>query len=173
MPGSAVAERGERVAAREELVAVRAGQPGCAEPRDEHVEQPAGAAVGVGDEDPVVGLAPSTAASTAAGIQSGGVVQVGREIDDVEWSAPSGSGRARHAARATSAPHATTSVRGAAISATGPTRRDERRRGLGRDRRVPAVRVGTDGRAELLVERRAADEHDEVVAPALLHQACR
>ena len=41
---------------------------------------------------------------------------------------------------------------------------DERLGGLDGDRRVAAVGVGADRLAELLVQRRPADEHDEVVA---------
>src|SRR4029079_4417829 len=40
----------------------------------------------------------------------------------------------------------------------------ERDRRLDRDRGITAVRIGADGLAELLVERRATDEHDVVVA---------
>ena len=43
---------------------------------------------------------------------------------------------------------------------------DQGPRRLGRDAGVPAVGVGPDRRPELLVERRAADEHDVVVADA-------
>src|SRR5687768_13453785 len=45
---------------------------------------------------------------------------------------------------------------------------DQRLRGLNRDGRVAAVRIGADRLRELLVERRAADEHYVLVAQALL-----
>ena len=45
---------------------------------------------------------------------------------------------------------------------------DQRLRRLNRDGRVAAVRIGADRLRELLVERRAADEHDVLVAQTLL-----
>ena len=47
-------------------------------------------------------------------------------------------------------------------------RGDQRLGGLHGDRRVAAVGVGADGLAERLVQRRAADQHDVVVADALV-----
>src|SRR6516165_1964924 len=47
---------------------------------------------------------------------------------------------------------------------TGPAPVDEGLGGLGGDRGVAAVRVGADGHAELLVERRPADHDDVIVA---------
>src|SRR6202166_4942450 len=73
-----------------------------------------------------------------------------------------------------SAPQAITSTRpedGTADkpgSARRPARRNHRLGGLHGDGSIAAVRVGTDGFAELLVERRTADQHDELVAQALL-----
>src|SRR5262245_45687256 len=45
---------------------------------------------------------------------------------------------------------------------------DEPARSLGSDASVAAIGIGPDGRPELLVQRRAADEHDVVVADALV-----
>src|SRR5262245_42003765 len=53
---------------------------------------------------------------------------------------------------------------GAAASGGGTAFVDEPPRRLRGDARVAAVRVGTDGHPELLVERRPADQHDVVVA---------
>jgi hypothetical protein len=47
---------------------------------------------------------------------------------------------------------------------------DERLGGVDRDGGVAAIGVGADGLAEILVERRAADQHDIVVAHAFLDQ---
>jgi hypothetical protein len=46
-------------------------------------------------------------------------------------------------------------------------RRDQRLGGFHRDAGVTAIGVGTDSLAELLVQRRATDQHDVVVAQAL------
>src|SRR5215469_4158485 len=51
--------------------------------------------------------------------------------------------------------------------ARGPARGDQALRRLDRDRRVAAVGIRPDSLAELLIERRAADQHDEVVADVL------
>src|SRR5688500_17190940 len=69
------------------------------------------------------------------------------------------------------APQPTTSTRGAAVAALrrdagtlgGSALVDQAPRGLGRDTRIAAVGVRPDGHAELLVQRRAADQHDVVV----------
>src|SRR6185436_6415503 len=66
-----------------------------------------------------------------------------------------------------SAPQPTMTSRvGTSSGRTGAALVDEPARGLGGHARIAAVRVGADGRPELLVERRATDEHDVVVADA-------
>ena len=74
MPGSALVQRGEALAAGEELVAVGAREPPDAGVLgEEGVEGTAGAAVGVGDEH--VAVRPRASSSTS---RSAGTIRSGR-----------------------------------------------------------------------------------------------
>src|SRR5262245_17892141 len=53
---------------------------------------------------------------------------------------------------------------------TRPPLPDQRHGGLDGDRRVAAIRIGADRLAELLVQRRAADQDDVVLADSALHE---
>ena len=65
--GLRVGHRGERGAAGEDLVAVRTRQALDPFVREDRVEQAAGAAVGVGDEDPLVAVGAGVADAASDG----------------------------------------------------------------------------------------------------------
>ena len=81
-----VGQAGEVGAAGEELVAMGAGQPLHALLGEDRVEQAAGAAVGVGDEDPLVAVAPALTdpSPDARRDAAGPVVELGRQAGDVD-----------------------------------------------------------------------------------------
>ena len=93
--GLRVGQRGERGAAGVELVAVGAGQALDALLGEDAVEQAAGAAVGVGDEDPLVAVGAGVAdpAPDRAGDAAGPVVEVRRQAGDLERRASARSPR--------------------------------------------------------------------------------
>ena len=92
-----VGHRGERRAAGEELVAVGARQALDALLREDRVEQAAGAAVGIGDEDPLVAVGAGLVDAVAdpAGMPLGPVVEVRREAGDVDARQARSARRAR------------------------------------------------------------------------------
>src|SRR5215218_7240448 len=110
-------------------------------------------------------------ARTAAGIFSGRLwSEAGRQVRSI-------AGRPARRVSATSswasAPQPMTSGARMVERPSGDTAAtilDERGCGLDRDRGVAAVRVRADGLAELLVERRTADQDDVVVADPPLDQ---
>ena len=78
--------RGEDRRPGEELVAMGAGEALDAFGRQDRVEQAAGPAVGVGDEDPLVAVAPRLvdAGTDGARDAAGAVVEIGRQARDVD-----------------------------------------------------------------------------------------
>src|SRR6476619_6332505 len=103
---------------------------------------------------------------TASGMPPGRLWRVaGRQV-----SVTFGRCRVSVTSSRASAPQPTTRTRGATVAPgrsgrdAGTSLVDEPPRGLGRDARIATVGIRADGHPELLVERRAADEDDVVVA---------
>ena len=92
--GLVVGHLGERGTAREELVAVGAGQPLDALVSQDRVDEAAGTAVGVGDEDLLVAVGARLADPVADLVRDafGAVVQVRREAGDVDAGQAAGHG---------------------------------------------------------------------------------
>ena len=84
--GLVLGQAGEVGPAGEELVAMGAGQPLHAFLGEDRVQQAAGAAVGIGDEDPLVAVAPSLAdpRPNPRRDPAGPIVELGRQAGDVD-----------------------------------------------------------------------------------------